>query len=183
MPSILRADPRLRRLLVNSRTGQLVDSQLMDHRIAQWNASLIITHDQGVERTSYVVIQFIILHYWRHLLRLTITYTLHNIPYEITNQPYPTGLLFPNHTLSYPTLPQPIPCPTFTTPTHILLYSTLPCILYTNHIYSLPYLTLHTLPQHNHTTIPTRYTLNIHNPTHTLPHHIPYPTLHLPYFI
>jgi len=63
----------------------------------------------------------------------------------------------PNHTLSYPTLPQPIPCPTFTTPTHILLYSTLPCILYTTHIYTLytiystlPYLTVpYTFPTYS----------------------------------
>jgi len=83
-------------------------------------------------------------------------------------------------------------CPSFATPTHILLYSTLPCILYTTHIYNLytiyftlPYRTLY-IPyilylKHNHITLPTTYTLPILNSTHTLPHHKPYPTLHIPY--
>jgi len=124
---------------------------------------IIITHDPGVERTSYVVRQFIVLPYWRHhLLRLTIAYTLHTLPHEITNQPY-RGLLFSKHTLSYLLYPSLYRCPTFTT--HILLYPIIPCILYTNHIYTLPYLTLSclTVPyipyifylKHNHTTLPT----------------------------
>jgi len=55
---------------------------------------------------------------------------------------------------------------------------------------TLPYLTVPYIPyilylKHNHTTLPTTHTLPIHNFTHrpTLPHHIPYPTLHIPYFI
>jgi len=44
-------------------------------------------------------------------------------------------------TILYPTttLPQPIPGPTFTTLTHIQLYSTLPYIFYTTHTYILLY--------------------------------------------
>jgi len=145
------------------------------------NGSLIITHYPGVERSSYVVRQFIVLPYWRHLLRLAIAPPCILYPTKsLTNptQAYSTlSILFP-----ITTLPQPIPCPIFIKPTHILLYSTLPCILYTTHTYTLPYSTLtyrtlHTLPQTRSYHLPATYNQPIPNPTHTLSHHIHYPTL------
>jgi len=147
------------------------------------NAFLIITHDPGVERTSYVARQFIVSPTDDTICFVSpLPYpaysTLRN-PY----QPYPglPFLPFLNHTLSYPTLAQPIPCTTFTTPTHIVLCSALPYILYTNHIY-LPYPTLPypTLP---YPTYPTFSTSNIIIPLH-LPR-IPYPFsfLHILYII
>jgi len=114
--------------------------------------------------------QFIVLPYWRHLLRLAIAPPCILYPTKsLTNptQPYSSlTILFPTTTLPqpiYPALPiLHLPISYFTLPFPV--YSTQP--IYPNlHYLYIPYRTLHTLHQTQLYHLPTTYNLPILNPT------------------